>query len=195
MSSTNPAVDFYFSKNKQWLAELEHLRTYVLACGLTEELKWGVPCYTFEKRNIGLLHVFKDYCAFLFVKGALLKDAEGLLVQQTQNTQAHRQLRFTTLGEVKAREAVLKSYIREAIAVEKSGLKVAFKPSAEYDVPEEFQQKLAETPALQTAFAALTPGRQRTYLLHFAAAKQPATRAARVAKCTPLILAGKGLND
>lgn len=131
----NPAVDFYFSKNKRWLEELEQLRTFVLDCGLTEELKWGVPCYTFEKKNIGLLHVFKEYCAFLFFKGALLKDAQGILSQQTENTQAHRQIRFTTAQEVVEMEAVLKAYIQEAIEVEKAGLKVGFKKSAEFSVP------------------------------------------------------------
>lgn len=191
----NPAVDFYFSKNKKWLAELEQLRTFVLDCGLTEELKWGVPCYGFQHQNICLLHVFKEYCAVLFFKGALLQDAQGILVQQTPNTQATRQLRFTTVGEVVAREAVVKAYIREAVEVEKAGLKVPLKKTAEFDVPEEFRQKTAETPGLKTAFAALTPGRQRAYLLYFSSAKQATTRQARVAKCTPRILAGKGLDD
>lgn len=154
-----------------------------------------MPCYTFQHKNIGLLHVFKEYCAFLFFKGALLLDAAGVLVQPTENTQAQRQMRFTNLGEVLAREATLQAYIRQAIEVEKAGLKVPFKKSEEYAVPEEFQQKLAELPALQQSFAALTPGRQRAYLLYFSAAKQAKTRAARVEKCLPRILAGKGLED
>jgi uncharacterized protein YdeI (YjbR/CyaY-like superfamily) len=195
MTSPNPAVDFYFSKHKKWLAELAHLRTFVLDCGLTEELKWGVPCYTFQQGNVCLLHVFKEYCAVLFFKGALLKDAQGVLIQQTENTQAQRQMRFATVQEVAASEVVLKAYIQEAVAVEKAGLKVAFKKSEAFAVPEEFRQKLTEVPALKTAFAALTPGRQRAYLLHFAGAKLAQTRAARVAKCLPQILSGKGLAD
>jgi uncharacterized protein YdeI (YjbR/CyaY-like superfamily) len=191
----NPKVDFYFTKNKRWLEELERLRTCVLDCGLSEELKWGVPCYTWQKSNIVLLHVFKDYCAVLFFKGALLQDAQGILVQQTANTQATRQLRFTTVREVVAREAILKSYIREAIEVEKSGLKVAFKKADEFTLPEEFQHKIAENTALKTAFAALTPGRQRAYLIYFSTPKQSKTREARVGKCTQQILAGKGLNE
>ena len=195
MNSPNPAVDFYFNKNAKWLEEMEHLRTFVLACGLTEELKWGVPCYTFQQKNICLLHVFKEYCALLFVKGALLKDAQGRLVQQTENTQAARQLRFTNVQEIVAQEGLVKAYLQEAIQIEKSGLKVGFKASTEFNIPAEFQQKLAEMPALQTAFAALTPGRQRAYLLYFSAAKQAATRAARVEKHLPKILNGKGLDD
>ena len=195
MNSTNPKVDFYFNKNKRWLEELEQLRTFVLDCGLTEELKWGVPCYTFQEKNICLLHVFKEYCAILFFKGALLKDAQGILVQQTENTQATRQLRFITAQEIVETEATLKAYIQEAIAVEKSGVKVGFKKSKEFLMPEEFQQKLAELPALKTAFGALTPGRQRAYILHFSAAKQSKTREARVEKWMPHILDGKGLND
>lgn len=195
MNSPNPVVDFYFNKNEKWLEELEHLRTFVLAGGLTEELKWGVPCYTFQQKNICLLHVFKEYCALLFVKGALLKDAPGMLVQQTENTQAARQLRFANVREIVEREALVKAYIQEAIAVEKSGLKVGFKASTEFAIPAEFQEKLAEIPALKTAFAALTPGRQRAYLLCFSAAKQAKTREARVEKWLPQILSGKGLDD
>ncbi|GAB3876983.1 YdeI family protein [Hymenobacter segetis] len=191
----NPAVDFYFSKNKKWLEELEQLRTFVLDCGLAEELKWGVPCYTLQQKNICLLHVFKEYCAILFFKGALLKDAQGILIQQTENTRATRQIRFTNAPEIVALEATLKSYVREAIEVEKGGLKVDFKTSAESLIPEEFHDKLTEIPALKTAFAALTPGRQRAYLLHFSAAKQAKTRAARVEKWMPQILNGKGLDD
>ena len=167
----------------------------MLDCGLTEELKWGVPCYTFQKKNICLLHVFKEYCAILFFKGTLLQDAQGILVQQTDNTQATRQIRFTTVWEIAEMATVLKAYVREAIEVEKSGLKVDFKTSAEFLIPEEFQHKLAETPALKKAFVALTPGRQRAYLLYFSAAKQAKTREARVEKWMPQILQGKGLDD
>jgi uncharacterized protein YdeI (YjbR/CyaY-like superfamily) len=195
----NPAVDFYFTKAKKWQEELKALRPIVLGCGLTEELKWGVPCYTFEHDNyngkIVLIHVFKDYCAVLFFKGALLKDAKGILIQQTKNVQAARQIRFTGVEQIVKMKAVLKAYIAEAIAVEKAGLKVDMKPTAEFAMPEEFQAKLDASPALKTAFAALTPGRQRGYLLHFAAAKQSKTREARVEKCMPQILAGKGLMD
>lgn len=191
----NPKVDFYFAKNKPWLEALEQLRTFVLDCGLSEELKWGVPCYTFQQRNIVLLHVFKEYCAVLFFKGALLRDADGILVQQTANTQAARQLRFSSAREVVAMEAVLKAYILEAAEVEKSGLKVAFKKPGEITLPAEFESKLNETPALKFAFDALTPGRQRAYLLYFSAPKQAQTREGRIEKCRQLILEGKGLNE
>jgi uncharacterized protein YdeI (YjbR/CyaY-like superfamily) len=191
----NPKVDFYFSKAGQWQEALEHLRGMVLACGLAEELKWGVPCYTFQNRNIGLLHAFNDYCALLFVKGALLQDAQGILVQQTENTQAARQLRFTSVQEIRELEPVVKAYVEEAIEVEKAGLQVPFKQSADFAVPEEFQVKLEETPGLKTAFQALTPGRQRAYLLYFSAPKQAKTREARVGKSVQQILQGKGLND
>lgn len=191
----NPKVDFYFHKAKQWLEAMEQLRTFVLDCGLTEELKWGVPCYTFQNRNIVLLHVFKQYCAVLFFKGALLRDESGILVQQTENTQAARQLRFTTAREVVELEAVLKAYIREAVAVEESGLKVAFQPAHEFALPAEFKRKLAESPALKSAFDALTPGRQRAYLLYFSAPKQAKTREARVEKWRQPILTGRGLNE
>lgn len=191
----NPKVDFYFAKNKRWLEELEQLRTFVLDCGLTEELKWGVPCYTFQNRNILLLHVFKDYCAALFFKGALLQDAHGVLVQQTPNTQAARQLRFTTLREVVAQETVLKAYIEEAVVIEKSGAKVVFKAPEAFTPPVELVSKLDECPALKSAFAALTPGRQRAYLLYFSAPKQAKTRDARIEKHRQQILAGKGLTD
>ena len=195
MNSINPPVDFYFNKNNKWLEELEQLRTFVLDCGLTEELKWGVPCYTFQKRNICLLHVFKEYCALLFFKGALLKDAQGVLFQQTKNTQATRQIRFTNVQEIVKMEVILKAYLQEAVEVEKGGLKVDFKTSAEFIIPAEFQQKLTEISALKTAFAALTPGRQRAYILYFSAAKQSKTREARVEKWMPQILNGKGLDD
>jgi len=191
----NPKVDFYFTKAKMWQEELGKLRKIVLDCPLAEELKWGVPCYTFEKSNIVLIHVFKEYCALLFVKGALLKDARGILITQTENTQAARQIRFTNLQEIEELEPVIKAYIHEAIEVEKSGLKVNFKNTTEFAMPEEFQNKLDELPALKTAFEALTPGRQRAYFLHFSAPKQSKTRASRVEKCIQQILNGKGLND
>jgi uncharacterized protein YdeI (YjbR/CyaY-like superfamily) len=192
----NPKVDWYFHKAEQWQPALTALRAIVLSCGLTEELKWGVPCYTWQqKSNVALLHYFKDYCALLFVKGALLQDANGILVQQTEHTQATRQVRFTSLPEVGALEPVLKAYLYESIEVEKLGLQVPFKETAEFTVAEEFQNKLTESPALRAAFEALTPGRQRGYLLYFAAPKQAKTRAARVEKCVPRILSGRGLND
>jgi uncharacterized protein YdeI (YjbR/CyaY-like superfamily) len=191
----NPKVDFYFDKNEKWQKELEKLRTIVLDCGLTEELKWGVPCYTFQHSNVVLIHVFKEYCALLFFKGALLNDPNGILVQQTENVQAARQVRFTSLREITKLEAVLKTYIYEAIAVEEAGVKVNFKKTEAYDIPEEFQAKLKSNRALKKAFEALTPGRQRGYLLYFAAAKQSKTRTSRIEKCMQQILDGKGLND
>ncbi|SHI29976.1 Uncharacterized conserved protein YdeI, YjbR/CyaY-like superfamily, DUF1801 family [Hymenobacter daecheongensis DSM 21074] len=191
----NPKVDFYFTKAGKWLEAIEHLRTFVLDCGLAEELKWGVPCYTFQSRNVVLLHVFKDYCALLFIKGALLRDPNGLLIQQTANTQAARQLRFTSVQQVVASEALVKAYIEEAVAVEKSGLKVAFKTPEEFALPDELASKLAGNAALKSAFYGLTPGRQRAYILYFSAPKQAQTRAARVEKSVPHILNGIGLND
>lgn len=191
----NPKVDFYFTKAKAWQNEIGKLRIILLSCGLTEELKWGSPCYTFQQRNIVLIHVFKEYCAVLFFKGALLNDVTGMLTQQTENVQAARQMRFTSLQEIAKKETVLKAYVYEAIEVEKSGLKVEFKQTAEFNLPEEFQHKLDKNLALKKAFEALTPGRQRAYMLHFSAPKQSKTRAARVEKCTPQILNGKGLND
>lgn len=191
----NPKVDFYFHKAKQWLEALEQLRTFVLDCGLTEELKWGVPCYTFENRNILLLHVFKNYCALLLFKGTLLRDTHGILVQQTVNTQATRQLRFTTAQEVAELESVVKAYLREAIEVEKSGLKVAFKRADDFVLPAEFASKLDENPVLKAAFYTLTPGRQRAYILYFSAPKQSKTREARIEKSRQPILQGKGLNE
>jgi uncharacterized protein YdeI (YjbR/CyaY-like superfamily) len=193
--NSNPKVDFYFTKAKAWQEELQKLRAIVLDCQLTEELKWGVPCYTFENSNIVLIHVFKEYCALLFFKGALLKDPEGLLVQQTKNVQAGRQIRFTNVREISKLKTILKAYIHEAIEVEIAGLKVELKKTTEYDIPEEFQNKLDENPTLQTAFEALTPGRQRAYLLYFSSPKQSKTREARVEKYTRQILNGKGLND
>ena len=191
----NPKVDFYFIKAKNWQKELEQLRTIVLDCGLTEELKWGVPCYTFQKRNIVLIHVFKEYCAVLFFKGALLNDANGILVRQTENVQAARQVRFTHAREIVKMESTLKAYLYEAIEVEKAGLKVPLKKTAAFNIPEEFQKKLDKKPALKTAFNALTPGRQRAYLLYFSAAKQSKTRESRIEKYTQQILHGKGLDD
>lgn len=193
-SGMKPEVDFYFSKAKRQ-KELESLRTIVLNCGLTEELKWGVPCYTFDKRNIVLIHEFKEYCALLFFKGALLSDPNGILIQQTENVQAARQIRFTHVREIVELEPILKAYIYEAVTVEKAGLKVNFKKAADFVIPEEFQKGLDEHPALKAAFEALTPGRQRAYILHFSAPKQSETRAARVKKCMPQMLDGKGLND
>jgi uncharacterized protein YdeI (YjbR/CyaY-like superfamily) len=195
MSRVNPKVDLFLSKAQQWREEFEKLRTIILDCGLTEELKWGVPCYTFEKSNIVLIHGFKEYCATLFVKGALLKDAEGILITQTENTQAARQIRFTSVREIVEMEPILKAYIYEAIEVEKAGLKVDFKKTSEYTIPEEFQSKLDEIPALKTAFEALTPGRQRAYLLYFSQPKQSKTRVSRVERYMQQILDGKGLND
>jgi uncharacterized protein YdeI (YjbR/CyaY-like superfamily) len=191
----NPKVDFYFSKAKKWQEEITKLRTIVLDCGLTEELKWGVPCYTFENRNIVLIHVFKEYCALLFFKGALLQDANGILIQQTENVQAARQIRITHVREIGRMEPVLKAYIYEAIEVEKGGLKVAFKNGTEFKIPDEFQRKMDENHDLEVAFKALTPGRQRAYLLYFSAPKQSKTRESRIEKCVEQIRVGKGLND
>jgi len=191
----NPKVDFYFDKAKKWQEEFEKLRMIMLHCGLTEELKWGCPCYTFEKRNIVLMHGFKEYCALLFFKGALLNDAKGILVQQTENVQAARQIRFTNVREIAKLKPILKAYIYEAVEVEKAGLKVNLKKTSEFKVAEEFQHKLDELPALKKAFKALTPGRQRGYILYFSQPKQSKTRASRVEKCMPQIFNGKGLND
>ncbi len=191
----NPAVDFYFTKATNWQPELKKLRKIVLHCQLTEELKWGVPCYTFQQANVVLIHSFKEYCALLFFKGVLLKDAAGILIQQTKNVQATRQIRFTNVREIVEQEAVLKAYIFEAIEVERAGLKVKLKKTTEFNVPEEFKQKLAKNAALKTAFNGLTPGRQRAYLLYFSQPMQSKTRESRVEKSMPKILAGKGLND
>ena len=195
MNGKNPKVDFYFTKAKKWQEELQELRTIVLDCQLTEELKWGVPCYMFQKSNIVLIHVFKEYCALLFFKGALLHDADGILIQQTKNVQAARQVRFTNVREIVKLKTTLKAYISEAIAVEKAGLKVNFKKPSEFAIPEEFQGKLDAMPALKKAFDALTPGRQRGYILHFSAPKQSKTRESRVARCMQQILEGKGMDD
>jgi uncharacterized protein YdeI (YjbR/CyaY-like superfamily) len=190
----NPKVDFYFEK-APWQKELEQLRKIVLACGLTEELKWGVPCYTYNSANIVLMHVFKEYCALLFFKGALLQDGHGILIQQSENVQAARQVRFTNAKEIVKLAPVLKAYIYEAIEVEKAGLKVPLKKTTEYAVPVEFKNKLKEMPALKKAFEALTPGRQRGYLLHFSSPKQSKTRESRIENSMKQILDGKGLND
>ncbi len=191
----NPKVDFFFNKAGKWQKELEQLRKIVLDCGLNEELKWGCPCYTFEGRNIVLLHAFKEYCALLFLKCALLQDGEGLLIQQTENVQSARQIRFTGVEEIVEQKASLKAYIYEAIEVEKAGLKVAFKKSKELVFPEEFQTKMEQLPDLKAAFEALTPGRQRAYNLYFSQPKQSKTRVSRIEKCMPQILDGKGLNE
>jgi len=191
----NPKVNFYFDKPSAWQEEYNLLRELVLSCPLQEELKWGVPCYTFNKKNVVLIHGFKDYCALLFHKGALLGNADGLLIQQTENVQAARQMRFTSAKEIKALSAKIKSHIFEAIEVEKAGLQVELKKTDAFEMVEEFEMALKKNAALNKAFYALTPGRQRAYLLFFAAAKQSKTREARIAKCTPDMLAGKGLND
>ena len=191
----NPKVDWYFTKNKNWQEEIEALRTIVLSCELTEELKWGVPCYTYEKSNVVLIHVFKEYCALLFHKGVLLKDAKAILIQQTENVQSARQIRFTNVKEIIKLEKIVKAYIKEAIEIEKSGTKVPMKKATEFTIPKEFKTKLDELPALKKAFYALTPGRQRGYLLYFSAAKQAKTREARIEKYTKQIINGKGLED
>lgn len=195
MNGANPKADWYFEKEEQWKDEIAELRKIVLDCGLTEELKWGCPCYTHGQGNIVLIHVFKTYCALLFFKGALLQDGKQILIQQTANVQSARQARFTSVREVTGKAAVLKKYIYEAIAVEEAGLKVALKKTEDYPVPEEFQQAMQEHAGLKKAFEALTPGRQKAYLFYFAQAKQAKTRMARIEKYLPLILAGKGLND
>ena len=195
MSKKNAKVDFFFSKQGQWQEAYAKLRSIPLACGLTEELKWGKPCYTFDGNNILLIHGFKNYCAYLFPKGVLLKDPEGILVQQTKNVQSARQIRFTSVQEIEELAPVLTVYIEEAIAVEKAGLQVEFKQTDDFEMPEEFINKLEEVPGLQDAFAELTPCRQRGYLLYFAGAKQSKTRAARIEKYVEHILNGKGIND
>lgn len=191
----NPKVDFFFTKATQWSEEYTKLRMIVLDCGLTEELKWGVPCYTYNKKNVVLIHGFKEYCAILFMKGVLLTDKKGILIQQTENVQSARHLRFTKLKEIVKLEPTIKAYIKEAIEIEKSGKKVELKKTADYPVPEEFASALKQMPALKTAFKALTPGRQKGYLFHFNQAKLAKTREARIEKCIPKILDGKGLDD
>ena len=178
----NPKVDWFFHKDTKWQKEYQKLRTIILDCGLIEELKWGCPCYTFDKRNIVLIHGFKEYCAVLFFKGALLNDVNGILIQQTKNVQSARQIRFTTIREIVKMERILKAYIYEAIEVERAGLKVNYRKTTDFKIPEEFQNKLDKSSALKKAFDALTPGRQRAYLLHFSSAKQSKTREARIEK-------------
>jgi uncharacterized protein YdeI (YjbR/CyaY-like superfamily) len=195
ISRMNSKVDVYLRNAKKWRKELEKLRTIILDCQLTEELKWGKPCYTFQKSNIVIILPLKEYCALLFCKGALLDDVKGILIKPGENTQAARQIRFTNLREIVEMETILKAYIHQAIEVEKAGLEVNYKKTTEFVIPEELQRKLDEITALKTAFAALTPGRQRGYLLYFSAAKQSKTRESRVEKCMPQILNGKGLND
>ncbi|MEI4526178.1 YdeI family protein [Priestia megaterium] len=194
-SKMNPKVDEFLSKANKWKEEYETLRKIVLDCELTEDYKWMNPCYTFEKKNIVLIHGFKEYCALLFPKGALLQDSHSILIQQTENVQGARQIRFTNVQEIVEKEAILKAYIYEAIEVEKAGLKVKAKKPEELIIPEELQHKFDEIPALKDAFTTLTPGRQRAYILYFSAAKQSKTRESRVKKCIPNILNGKGLND
>ena len=191
----NPNVDFFFNKAGRWQKEVNKLRRIVLGCQLTEDLKWGCPCYTLEEGNIVLIHKFKEYCALLFFKGALLKDPGGILILQTKNVQAARQIRFTNLREIVERATAVKAYIHEAIEVEKAGLKVKLKKTSEFSMPDEFEGELNKLPALKTAFYALTPGRQRAYLLFFSTPKQSRTREARIEKCKRKILNGKGLTD
>lgn len=191
----NPKIESFFNATSKWQVEYQKLRSITLDCGLIEDYKWMHPCYTYRKSNVVLIHGFKEYCALLFHKGALLKDAEGLLIQQTENVQAARQIRFTSLQQIVEMEATLKAYVYEAIEVEKAGLKVPLKKTKEFAIPEEFQAKLDQNPSLKAAFEALTPGRQRGYLLYFSQAKQSKTREARVEKYTPHILGGRGLED
>jgi len=195
MTQKNPKVDWFFDKAGKWQAEYAKLRTVCLESGLSEELKWGCPCYTFEKKNIVLIHGFKEYCALLFFKGALLKDPKGILIQQTENVQSARQIRFTSEREIAALKSSLKAYIKEAVEIEKAGVKVNYRTTADFKTPEEFQIKLDKVAGLKQAFKALTPGRQRAYLMYFGQPKQSKTRAARVEKYVPQILRGKGLDD
>ena len=191
----NPRVDWFFDKETKWQKEYEKLRSIILDCGLTEELKWGCPCYTFQNTNILLIHGFKEYCALLFFKGALLNDTDGILIQQTKNVQSARQIRFTNLKEIVKLEKILKAYIYEAIEIERAGLKVKMKKTSDFKIPDEFQKQLNKKPALKKAFKALTPGRQRAYIFYFSQPKQSKTREARVEKYMKQILIGKGLND
>lgn len=195
MATKNRKVDIFLSKEERWLKEYRKMRSILLATELTEDLKWGQPCYTYEGSNIVLMHGFKEYFAILFIKGALLKDKKGVLIAQTANVQSARQIRFTTVSEIVKMESIIKAYVNEALAVEKIGIKVKMKPTAKFAVPEEFQRKLEAIPGLMDAFKGLTPGRQRGYLLYFSAAKQSKTREARVAKYLNQILIGKGLED
>ncbi|MBL7899029.1 MAG: YdeI/OmpD-associated family protein [Crocinitomicaceae bacterium] len=191
----NPKADFYFQKSKRWQNELEKLRLIALDCNLKEDLKWGCPCYTLNNSNVVLIHEFKDYCAFLFFKGALMKDPKGILIQQSKNVQAARQIRFTNVAQITKLQTSLKSYIKQAIEIERAGLKVEMKKTTEFEMPEEFKIVLNKNKKLKSSFESLTPGRQRAYLLFFSSAKQSATRQARIEKHIPSILKGKGLND
>jgi uncharacterized protein YdeI (YjbR/CyaY-like superfamily) len=194
-SSMNPKVDVYINKAKKWQPEMKKLRSIILNCQLTEELKWGKPAYTLQKKNVVIIIALKEHCALAFCKGALLKDANGFLTKIGENSQAGRWMKFSSVQQIVEMEPVLNAYIHEAIEAEKAGLEVTYKKTADFPVPEELQHKLEESPSLKTAFDALTPGRQRGYLLYFSAAKQSKTRTSRVEKCTPQILKGKGLND
>jgi uncharacterized protein YdeI (YjbR/CyaY-like superfamily) len=191
----NPQIDIFIAETTQWQAELQVLRSIILSCGLTETLKWGVPCYTFEGGNVLLIHGFKDYCAVGFFKGALLKDEQRILIQQTENSQAARQIRFANMAEIVAQETLVKAYIYEAITVEKAGLKVDYKKDTSDIFPETLVEKMAQDSTFKTAFTALTPGRQRGYMLHFAAAKQAQTQMSRIENCTQKIMCGKGFHD
>ncbi|BFO68111.1 YdeI/OmpD-associated family protein [Chryseobacterium sp. S0630] len=191
----NPKVNFFFENAGQWQEEFEKLRAIALSTELVEDLKWGCPCYTYEGKNIFLIHGFKEYCALLFFKGALMKDPDNILIQQSKNVQAARQIRFTEVAQINDLEEVLRSYMFQAVEIEESGAKVEMKKTKEFEMAEEFQEKLDQNPALQEAFKALTPGRQRAYLLHFSSAKQSKTREARIEKCIPQIMDGIGLND
>jgi len=195
MNNMNPKVDWFFEKDTQWKKEFERLRTIILDCGLIEELKWGCPCYTYENTNVVLIHGFKEYSAILFFKGALLNDPNGMLIQQTENVQSARQIRFTNVKEIVKMEKILKAYIYEAIEVERAGLKVKLKKTSDFKIPEEFQKKLNKSAALKKSFESLTPGRQRAYIFYFSQAKQSKTREARVEKYVKHILSGKGLED
>ncbi|QDP38955.1 YdeI/OmpD-associated family protein [Radiobacillus deserti] len=194
-SELNPKVEEFLAKAKKWKEEFVKLRSIVLDCGVTEDFKWKHPCYTYDGKSVVLIHGFKDYCALLFHKGALLQDAHGILIQQTENVQAARQIRFTNLQQIEEIEDMLKSYILQAVEVEKAGLEVELKPHSDYPIPEELEQKFDELPALKTAFEALTPGRQRAYILYFSKAKQSKTRVTRIEKYVEKIIDGKGLND
>lgn len=191
----NPKVDWFFDKDTKWKEEYLELRKLVLDCDLTEELKWGCPCYTLNKSNVVLIHGFKNYCALLFMQGALLKDSKGILIQQTENVQSARQIRFANLQEILKTKSTLVEYIKEAIELEKAGIKVELKKTSEFSMPQEFKIVLDEMPELNKAFKLLTPGRQRGYLLYFSSPKQVKTKEARIEKCIPKILEGKGLED
>lgn len=194
-SKTNPKVDAYLNRAKKWQGEVKKLRTICLAAGLAEQLKWGKPCYTFQDGNIIVIISLKDSCALMFCKGALLKDADGILSSPGENSQSSRWIKFTSVDDIMARRAILAAYIREAIEAEKSGLKVVYKKITEFRIPDELQQRLEKNPTLKTAYHALTPGRQRGYMIYISSAKQSKTREARIEKCVPRILSGKGLND